>query len=93
MRKRSMIAAVCMLMLCACGQQKESPDSSAAPSEEEAGEAVQVFPMTDMALIGDTMPFFDDGKMNIFYLADLRDGKTGYHPWGLLTTEDYCTFE
>ena len=34
-----------------------------------------------------------EGNMNIFYLADLRDGKTGYHPWALFETDDFCTYE
>lgn len=93
MRKRLILtAAVSMFMMCACGTQQAPADSGGTADDGEA-DTVSVFPKTDIALIGDTMPFYDDGKMNIFYLADLRDGKTGYHPWGLLTTEDYCTFE
>lgn len=92
MRKRLIfISAVCALALCACGTQSD-PDAGGSAAEETDVEEVTVFPRNDEALVGDTMPFFDNGKMNIFYLADLRDGKTGYHPWALFTTEDYCTF-
>lgn len=78
-------------MLCSCsGKQSDGQE----PAQEEGEhETVAVFPKTDLALVGDTMPFYDGGKMNVFYLADQRDGKLGYHPWALLTTEDYCTYE
>ena len=81
-------------LLGACGS-----NSSASGEEADTGTASEIdenitlFPMTDSAYVGDTMPFYEDGKMNIFYLADQRDGKTGYHPWALYRTEDYCTFE
>ena len=39
------------------------------------------------------MPFYDDGKFNVFYLADQRNGKQGYHPWGLIKTEDFASFD
>ncbi len=51
-----------------------------------------VFPKSDLALAGDTMLFFDDGRMYMYYPADQRDGKTGCQPCALLTTEDYCTY-
>ncbi len=93
MKKRSiLISALSILMLCSCGTQQGTADNEGSGEAEDI-EAVSVFPKNDTALVGDTMPFYDNGKMNIFYLADLRDGKTGYHPWGLFTTEDYCTFE
>ena len=95
---------IAVMLLCGCSNSAESPDASAG-SESEAGsesqeempeagdgQSLMVFPKTN-DFIGDTMPFFDDGVMNIYYLADQRDGKTGYHPWGLLRTKDYSTYE
>lgn len=75
-----------VLLLSGCGS-----GASYDPMEQEEG--INFFPMTTDAFIGDTMPFYEDGQMNVFYLADQRDGKTGYHPWALLRTEDYCTYE
>lgn len=94
MKKRSVFTLMMSaVLLCACVGGSESADTDSTAADEGEAEAVSVFPKNDTALVGDTMPFYDGGKMNIFYLADLRDGKTGYHPWGLFTTEDYCTFE
>ena len=87
--KKLVLFVLSAVLLCACGS---SGEDSASEGETGGGQ-VMVFPMPDGALVGDTMPFYDNGVMNIFYLMDQRDGKTGYHPWGLLTTEDYCTYE
>lgn len=97
MKKLACLLLVCALAASGCGKADESvsevTNQGGSVYGEENGEAISIFPKTDLALIGDTMPYFEDGKMNIFYLADLRDGKTGYHPWGLLRTEDFCTYE
>ena len=90
MRKhRLLLTALSAVLLGACGSNNSSGGGTVDPDRVP----VQVFPTTDGALIGDTMPFWDDGAMNVFYLADQRDGKTGYHPWGLLRTKDFCTYE
>ena len=86
-RIRTAVLVISLLLLCAC------KGSAASQQEGEEHEAVSVFPKTEAAWIGDTMPFYDDGTMYIFYLADQRDGKVGYHPWGLLRTKDYCNYE
>ena len=52
-----------------------------------------IFPASVEGFIGDTMPFFDDGTYNVFYLADQRAGGQGYHPWALIKTKDFTAFE
>lgn len=89
MKRSICILLALVLLLCGCGGPGEAQESPA--EADERPEAV-LFPATE-ALVGDTMPFFADGKMNIFFLADQRDGKLGYHPWGLLRTEDYWNYE
>ena len=88
MKKTICILMALTLLICGYGGKGNSNGSQAEPDHDEA----VLFPKSD-ALVGDTMPFFADGKMNIFYLADQRDGKLGYHPWGLLRTEDYWSYE
>ena len=64
--------------------------------EKYLGENIEdhiVFPASVEGLVGDTMPFYDEGKYNVFYLADLRDGKQGYHPWGLIQTTDFASYD
>jgi len=93
----AVILAALLLLLGACGSDSAASNEDAgAENMAESGENEDnytLFPMTDGAYVGDTMPYFEDGKMNIYYLADQRDGKTGYHPWALFRTEDYCTYE
>jgi beta-fructofuranosidase len=96
MRKRRLILFTLAVLLAGCSNEPSTQATQASTEDrEERGsvEEVMIFPKTDEALIGDTMPFYDNGRMNIFYLADQRDGKTGYHPWALFTTEDYCTYD
>ena len=94
----TLVAALCLLS--ACGQGASAPDTSVPVGEEapaseaaEAAEGISVFPKSEDCFVGDTMPYYEDGTMNIFYLADQRDGKTGYHPWALMRTQDYCNYE
>lgn len=39
------------------------------------------------------MPFFDNGKMHIFYLFDARDGQPTFHPWNKITTQNFAAYE
>lgn len=52
-----------------------------------------IFPDSGYSWVGDTMPFFDGKEFRIFYLEDLRDGDTGFHPWSLLTTKDFTDYQ
>ncbi len=88
MKRTVCILLALALLLCGCS----GPGATEEPQAEADRNEAVVFPKSE-ALVGDTMPFFEDGKMNIFYLADQRDGKLGYHPWGLLRTEDYWNYE
>ena len=91
--KRFLIIVLTALLLLSTACGPGSIKALAASDEQETESSISLFPRFDLAFVGDTMPFYDDGKMNIFYLADQRDGKTGYHPWALMRTEDYCTYE
>ena len=42
--------------------------------------------------VGDPMPYFDNGKMNIFYLAEGPKQGVGFHPIYLYQTEDYVHY-
>ncbi|WP_028234768.1 glycoside hydrolase family 32 protein [Pseudobutyrivibrio sp. MD2005] len=52
-----------------------------------------LYPASIEGFVGDTMPYFEDGTMNVFYLADQRNGKQGYHPWGLIQTKDFVNYD
>lgn len=81
-----------------CSDQKVEVEPVEETIEEEnyLGESIEdhvVFPASIEGLVGDTMPFYDNGEYNIFYLADQRDGKQGYHPWGLIKTSDFTSYD
>ncbi len=91
------IVATCLL---GCGTEEVANVANAAgegtADERYLGESIEdhvLFPTSSEGLIGDTMPFYDDGNFNVFFLADQRDGKQGYHPWGLLRTKDFTAYE
>lgn len=91
------LVAVLALTLCGCGStQAPAAEQTAAQAETaetaEETSSVSIFPKSE-CFVGDTMPYFEDGTMNVFYLMDQRNGTVGYHPWGLLRTTDYCNYE
>ena len=55
-----------------------------------------IFPksqQSDLSFIGDPMPYYENGKFNIFYLDDIRDsGEIGFHPWSLIETENFYDY-
>ena len=76
-----------------CG---EDSVTSSQSEEKYLGENIEnysLYPASIEGFVGDTMPYYEDGKLNIFYLADQRNGKQGYHPWGLIQTKDFLTYE
>ena len=56
-------------------------------------EDIKVSPKSVIGYVGDPMPFYDDGKMNIFYLQDGRNTNLGYHPFALMTTNDFVNYD
>ena len=43
--------------------------------------------------VGDPMPFYDKGKIHVFYLHDARDGQPTFHPWNKITTQNFAAYE
>ncbi len=98
--KTFIIAGIVATCLLGCGTEEVANVANAAgegtADERYLGESIEdhvLFPTSSEGLIGDTMPFYDDGNFNVFFLADQRDGKQGYHPWGLLRTKDFTAYE
>lgn len=57
----------------------------------EQGE-INLFPKSTYGYVGDPMPFYDNGTMNMFYLLDERGGTIGFHPFALFQTTDFLTW-
>lgn len=53
---------------------------------------LSINPKSVVGYVGDVMPFYDDGVMNIFYLQDGRNTHLGYHPFALMTTTDFTNY-
>lgn len=43
--------------------------------------------------VGDPMPMYDNGKFNVFFLHDARDGAATFHPIALASTADFVTYD
>ena len=55
---------------------------------------MSIFHRPDRAVLGDVIPFYDDGKFKPFYLRNFRGrrDKTHQDSWVMLTTEDHVHF-
>ena len=49
----------------------------------------------DLAVLGDVIPFYDDGAFKPFYLRNYRGNRDAQHrdSWVMLTTKDHVHFE
>jgi len=67
------------LMLVGCGSVKQ--------------DGLSIFPKPIKSWVGDPMPYYDGKNFQVFYLDDLRDGDAGFHPWSLLTTNNFYEYK
>lgn len=51
-----------------------------------------IFPKGKESWVGDPMPYFDGKSFRVFYLEDLRNGEIGFHPWSLMSTENFLEY-
>lgn len=87
-----LLAAMCVNAV-GCGVDSNVEDTDEEKYIGEEWSNYVFYPASIEGFVGDTMPFYDDGKFNVFYLADQRNGKQGYHPWALIQTEDFSSFD
>lgn len=80
-RKRfyMMVIILMGLMLAGCGSVKQ--------------EGLSIFPKSKQSWVGDPMPYYDGKDFQVFYLEDLRNGDKGFHPWCLLTTNNFYDYK
>lgn len=52
-----------------------------------------IFPKPPNGYVGDPMPFFEGGELNMFYLYDARDRQVGFHPYNLMTTDNLTDWQ
>lgn len=54
---------------------------------------LNLYPRNEKSWVGDPMPYFDGKKFQVFYLEDLRNGEKGFHPWSLMTTSNFHSYQ
>ncbi len=74
------------------GCQKTEPTPTVAKKGSIVQENIKFSPKSVVGYVGDPMPFYDNGEMNVFYLQDGRNTNLGFHPFALMTTKDYMHY-
>ena len=88
-----LLGSICLSTV-GCGS--ANVETASAGEQQYLGDTIEshsLYPASSRGFVGDTMPFFDGDTFNVFYLDDLRNGQQGYHPWSLMKTKDFTTFE
>jgi len=88
MKKWIFIFILIIMQLSACSHFNNNKEKLAEKGSVNQGD-IMLFPKSRYGFIGDPMPFFHEGKMNMFYLLDERGGSIGFHPFALLQTTDF----
>ncbi|MCI9182935.1 MAG: DUF4975 domain-containing protein [Acholeplasmatales bacterium] len=88
--KRVLFMILFCLGLASCDFVVE-PKGAEKNSVDQKG--MQINPKSIVGYVGDVMPFYEDGEMNIFYLQDGRNTYLGYHPFALMTTKDFVNYK
>ncbi|MCW8995671.1 MAG: hypothetical protein OQK77_07630 [Psychromonas sp.] len=72
-----------------CASESGNSSAVAIPTGPTTPTSISsIYPKPPSGYVGDPMPFFEDGKLNMFYLYDARDGQVGFHPYNLMTTDN-----
>ncbi len=87
-RITNVLALNLCLFSCSNGNELSLPLKSSVKQEN-----ISIYPSSDKSYVGDPMPYFDNGKMNVFYLQDGRNTAQGYHPINLMITEDFVHYD
>ena len=97
MKKSGLLFALLSAVLFSCASSGNPPASSEqSSSQEKPAEGLNIFPKhtRGSGCVGDPMPYYENGKMYVFYLEDARNyGGGGYHPISLLETSDLVHYE
>lgn len=85
--KTAFFLALGSFALASCIAKQELPKKGSIVQND-----IKFSPKSVVGYVGDPMPFYDDGIMNIFYLQDGRNTNLGFHPFALMTTTDYLNY-
>lgn len=85
---------VSCFLLSSCGASSSQEGTSEQKSDIQEG--LSIFPKHSRGsgCVGDPMPYYENGKMYVYYLEDARNyGGGGFHPISLLETSDFTHYE
>lgn len=94
MKRTHLLLSLLSVTLLSCSPSANS--SSAATTQQQPAAKVNIFPRhtRGQGCVGDPMPYYENGKMYVYYLEDARNyGGGGYHPISLLETSDLIHYE
>lgn len=87
---KKLLIIMIIFFLVSCQTEEPIIELAEKGSVDQGG--ITLFPKSNHGYIGDPMPFYDEGIMNMFYLLDERGGTIGFHPFALLQTTNYLTW-
>ena len=95
MKKTPLIALSIALLMCSCNSNNGNFSSgNGLPGKGSiTQDNFDIAPRNRYEGVGDVMPFYDNGKMNIFFLNNSTSGGLFYHPINLLVTADNVHYE
>ena len=96
MKKKAsfLLFALPFLVLSGCGKKEEEKQPQPDATIDQTG--LSIFPKhhRGSGYVGDPMPYYENGKMYVYYLEDARNyGGGGFHPISLLETTDFAHYE
>ena len=87
MKKSYLLALASLLTLAACNQGEVVKDNANVFPSSTTEDSISI-------TMGDVMPFYDNGVMNIYHLRNTTGSNSlFYHPIARLTTEDYIHYK
>ncbi|MBQ3253601.1 MAG: GH32 C-terminal domain-containing protein [Acholeplasmatales bacterium] len=76
-----------LVALAGCDSKESLPKKGEIEQEN-----MNINPKSVVGYVGDVMPFYDNGIMNVYYLQDGRNTHLGFHPFALMTTTDMVNY-
>lgn len=94
---KKVVALLSLSLLVSCSTNPTSggdPSIPAAGSTDQTGISIYPKHSRGSGCVGDPMPYYENGKMYVYYLEDARNyGGGGFHPISLLETTDFTHYE
>ena len=88
--KKRLVLTVAAALTCICAVGCSAPKKNSVEQGEMTVFPVSMVDDSSTYSLGDVMPFYDDGVMNVYHLQNSRGSLSlFYHPISRLTTTDF----